>query len=159
MTMTIIGATGRVGSAVVRRLLETGQPVRAYVRDAGKARRIFGQPNALEIYQGRLDEPEDLAAGLGDASCIFMAMGSMGSARLSTRSPRTRRAGTSTTSRPWGQPGHSGWSSATPGPATAPALVTVFIGSNDILHHDLRMNLAMHYEALIEALPAGSSSP
>jgi uncharacterized protein YbjT (DUF2867 family) len=30
MTTTIIGATGKVGSAVVRRLLETGRPVRAY---------------------------------------------------------------------------------------------------------------------------------
>lgn len=78
MTTTIIGATGKVGSAVVRRLLETGQPLRAYVRDADKARRIFGQPNGLEIYRGRLDDPEDLAAGLGDASVIFVAMGSIG---------------------------------------------------------------------------------
>jgi lysophospholipase L1-like esterase len=42
------------------------------------------------------------------------------------------------------------------GLAAAPALVTVFIGSNDILHHDLRMNLAAHYQALIGALPADS---
>jgi NAD(P)H dehydrogenase (quinone) len=78
MTTTIIGATGRVGSAVVRRLLATGQPLRAYVRDAGKARRIFGQPNGLEVYQGRLDDPGDLATGLSGASRIFMAMGSIG---------------------------------------------------------------------------------
>jgi uncharacterized protein YbjT (DUF2867 family) len=78
MTTTIIGATGRVGSAVVRRLLEAGQPVRAYVRDADKARRIFGQPEELEIYQGHLDHPADLDGGLGDASRIFMAMGSIG---------------------------------------------------------------------------------
>jgi uncharacterized protein YbjT (DUF2867 family) len=31
MRTTIIGATGKVGSAVVRRLLDAGQPVRAYV--------------------------------------------------------------------------------------------------------------------------------
>jgi uncharacterized protein YbjT (DUF2867 family) len=78
MTTTIIGATGKVGSAVVRRLLETGRPVRAYVRDADKARRIFGQPSGLEIYRGRLDDPEDLAGGLGDASTIFVALGSIG---------------------------------------------------------------------------------
>jgi lysophospholipase L1-like esterase len=42
------------------------------------------------------------------------------------------------------------------GLAAAPALVTVFIGSNDILHHDLRASLAAHYQALIDALPAGS---
>jgi NAD(P)H dehydrogenase (quinone) len=78
MTTTIIGATGKVGSAVVRRLLEAGQPVRAYVRDADKARRSLGQPSGLEIHEGRLDDPEDLAAGLGDASGIFMALGSVG---------------------------------------------------------------------------------
>jgi NAD(P)H dehydrogenase (quinone) len=78
VTTTIIGATGRVGSAVVRRLLEADQPVRAYVRDADKARRIFGQTEALEIYQGHLDHPADLDGGLGDASCIFIAMGSIG---------------------------------------------------------------------------------
>jgi uncharacterized protein YbjT (DUF2867 family) len=78
MTTTIIGATGKVGSAVVRRLLEAGQPVRAYVRDADKARRRLGQPSGLEIHEGRLDDPEDLAAGLGDASGIFMALGSVG---------------------------------------------------------------------------------
>jgi NAD(P)H dehydrogenase (quinone) len=78
MTTIIIGATGKVGSAVVRRLLEAGQPVRAYVRDADKARRSFGQPSGLEIYEGRLDDPGDLAAGLGDASGIFMALGSVG---------------------------------------------------------------------------------
>ena len=42
------------------------------------------------------------------------------------------------------------------GLAAAPALVTVFIGSNDILHRDLRMNITAHYEALIDALPANS---
>jgi uncharacterized protein YbjT (DUF2867 family) len=78
MTTTIIGATGRVGSAVVRRLLGTGQPLRAYVRDADKARRIFGEPDGLEIYRGRFDDPDDLAAGLRDASCVFVALGSIG---------------------------------------------------------------------------------
>jgi lysophospholipase L1-like esterase len=42
------------------------------------------------------------------------------------------------------------------GLAAAPALVTVLIGSNDILHHDLRATLAAHYSALIAALPSGS---
>jgi NAD(P)H dehydrogenase (quinone) len=75
VTTTVIGATGKVGSAVVRRLLAAGQPVRAYVRDADKARRIFGQPDGLEIRAGRLDDPGGLAAGLDGASCVFMALG------------------------------------------------------------------------------------
>ena len=78
MTTTVIGATGKVGSAVVRRLLAAGQPVRAYVRDPDKARRLFGQPDGLEIRAGRLDDPGGLAAGLDGASCVFMALGSDG---------------------------------------------------------------------------------
>jgi uncharacterized protein YbjT (DUF2867 family) len=78
VTTTVIGATGKVGSAVVRRLLAAGQPVRGYVRDPDKARRLFGQPDGLEIRAGRLDDPGGLAAGLDGASCVFMALGSDG---------------------------------------------------------------------------------
>ena len=35
MTIAIIGATGRIGSAVTRGLLGAGSPVRALVRDPG----------------------------------------------------------------------------------------------------------------------------
>ena len=42
MTTTVIGATGRIGSAVVQRLLDAGQSVRVLVRDPGKAAQLFG---------------------------------------------------------------------------------------------------------------------
>jgi lysophospholipase L1-like esterase len=42
------------------------------------------------------------------------------------------------------------------GLGSTPAVVTVFIGSNDIVHHDLRARLATNYLRLIAALPAGS---
>jgi lysophospholipase L1-like esterase len=42
------------------------------------------------------------------------------------------------------------------GLASAAALVTVLIGSNDVLHHDLRVTLLDHYRTLLAALPANS---
>jgi nucleoside-diphosphate-sugar epimerase len=49
MTTAVIGATGRVGSQIVRGVLARGDPVAALVRDPGKARRAFGEPGGLHI--------------------------------------------------------------------------------------------------------------
>jgi uncharacterized protein YbjT (DUF2867 family) len=46
MTAAVIGATGRVGSEIVRGLLARGDPVAALVRDPDKARHAFGEPSA-----------------------------------------------------------------------------------------------------------------
>jgi lysophospholipase L1-like esterase len=42
------------------------------------------------------------------------------------------------------------------GLATTPALVTVLVGSNDIVKHDLRAQLPENYRRLLSALPAGT---
>jgi nucleoside-diphosphate-sugar epimerase len=47
MTTAVIGATGRVGSQIVRGVLPRGDAVTALVRDPGKARRTFGEPGGL----------------------------------------------------------------------------------------------------------------
>jgi uncharacterized protein YbjT (DUF2867 family) len=78
MTTAVIGATGRVGSEIVRGLLARGEPVTALVRDPGKARRAFGEPGGLSIRLTRLDDPLDLAAALGGIRTLFIAMGSIG---------------------------------------------------------------------------------
>ena len=44
MTIAVIGATGRVGSQIVRGVLARGGAVTALIRDPGKARREFGEP-------------------------------------------------------------------------------------------------------------------
>ena len=44
MSTAVIGATGRVGSEIVRGVLARGDAVTALVRDPGKARRAFGEP-------------------------------------------------------------------------------------------------------------------
>ncbi len=42
------------------------------------------------------------------------------------------------------------------GLATVPDLVTVLVGSNDVVRHDLRAELPRHYAALLAALPRGA---
>ncbi len=78
MITTVIGATGRTGSAVVQRLLDAGQAVRVLVRDPGKARRLFGEAPRLEVVAAQLDDPAAVAAGLNGADTAFVALGSVG---------------------------------------------------------------------------------
>jgi NAD(P)H dehydrogenase (quinone) len=78
MTVTVIGATGRVGSGVVHRLVNAGMAVRAIVRDPGKARRLFGDSPGLEIVHVQLDDLAAVAAGLAGSDTVFLAMGSVG---------------------------------------------------------------------------------
>jgi NAD(P)H dehydrogenase (quinone) len=78
MITTVIGATGRVGSAVVQRLLAEGTGVRALVRAPEKARQLFGDSPHVEICPAQLDDPAAVAAGLQGADTAFLAMGSTG---------------------------------------------------------------------------------
>ncbi|MBV8221400.1 MAG: NAD(P)H-binding protein [Solirubrobacterales bacterium] len=78
MTTAVIGATGRIGSEIVRGLLARGGAVTALVRDPGKARREFGEPSGLHIRPTQLDDPRDLAEALVGIRTVFIAMGSVG---------------------------------------------------------------------------------
>jgi uncharacterized protein YbjT (DUF2867 family) len=78
LTITVIGATGRVGSAVIQRLVTAGTAVRVLVRDPGKAQRLFGDSPHLETIPIRLDDPAAVAAGLTGSDSVFLAMGSVG---------------------------------------------------------------------------------
>jgi uncharacterized protein YbjT (DUF2867 family) len=78
MTTAVMGATGRVGSEIVRGLLARGDPVAALVRDPEKARRAFGEPDGLHIRPTRLDDPRDLAEAFDGIRTVFIAMGSIG---------------------------------------------------------------------------------
>ncbi|MEV4263511.1 NAD(P)H-binding protein [Kribbella sp. NPDC049584] len=78
MTTAVIGATGRVGSEIVRGLLARGETVTALVRDPDKARRAFGEPEGLRVRSTRLDDPRELAEALDGIRAVFIAMGSIG---------------------------------------------------------------------------------
>ena len=64
MSTAVIGATGRVGSEIVRGVLALSDAVAALVRDPGKARRAFGELGGLHIRPTRLDDSRDLAEAL-----------------------------------------------------------------------------------------------
>jgi uncharacterized protein YbjT (DUF2867 family) len=71
--IVVTGATGNVGSSVVRSLLERGEKVRAFVRDPEKARRILGQDVELSI--GDFDDTRSVAYALDGAERVFLSSG------------------------------------------------------------------------------------
>src|SRR5262245_48657775 len=97
MVTAVIGATGRVGSEIVRGLLARGDAVAALVRDPDKARHAFGEPDRLHIRPTRLDDPRDLASAFDGVRRVFIAMGRSGwrascSESQSTRPPESPRS-------------------------------------------------------------------
>jgi NAD(P)H dehydrogenase (quinone) len=78
MTTAVIGATGRIGSAVTQRLLGAGAAARVLVRDPAKAKRLFGDVASLEVVPVQLDDPAAVAAALAGCETAFLAMGSIG---------------------------------------------------------------------------------
>jgi uncharacterized protein YbjT (DUF2867 family) len=66
----VTGATGTVGSEVVRRLLAAGERPRALVRDADKARERLGEQ--VEQVVGDLNRPETIGAALAGVDRLFL---------------------------------------------------------------------------------------
>lgn len=65
----VVGATGTVGTVVVRHLVKAGRRVRAMVRDAAKAHN-WGE--AVEVVVGDLAEPETLGEAFAGADKVFV---------------------------------------------------------------------------------------
>src|SRR6185295_15689030 len=68
MKILISGATGKVGSRLVRRLAERGHEVRALVRDASRAARLL--ENRSELAEGDLLLPPSLAAAVRGVDAV-----------------------------------------------------------------------------------------
>ncbi len=71
--IVVTGATGNVGSSVVRSLLERGAKVRAFVRDPEKARRMLGEDIDLSI--GDFDDARSVAEALNGVKRVFLSSG------------------------------------------------------------------------------------
>jgi (4-alkanoyl-5-oxo-2,5-dihydrofuran-3-yl)methyl phosphate reductase len=65
----VTGATGAVGSEVVKQLAEAGESVRILTRDPGKAKK-FGK--SVEVIQGDLEKPETLAPAFTGVDKVFV---------------------------------------------------------------------------------------
>ncbi|HEX8744837.1 MAG TPA: NAD-dependent epimerase/dehydratase family protein [Thermoleophilaceae bacterium] len=74
MTRALVtGATGKVGGAVARALLERGEAVRALVRDPARAAELL--PTGVELARGDVTEPASVAAAVAGCELVFNAMG------------------------------------------------------------------------------------
>lgn len=75
MTVLVTGATGNVGSQVVRELRERGVPVRAFVRDRDKATAVLGE--GVDLAVGDFSEPESIGRALEGVERVFLACGNV----------------------------------------------------------------------------------
>ena len=73
MRVLVTGATGKVGSAVVKRLAERGDAVVALVRDVAAAREVL--PAGVELARGDVTAPATLAAACDGIDGVFNCMG------------------------------------------------------------------------------------
>jgi len=72
--VVVAGATGGTGRALVSNLRAQGFAVRAFVRDASKARVVLG--DELQFAEGDVREPETIAAALKGATYVISSIGS-----------------------------------------------------------------------------------
>ena len=70
MLYLITGATGDVGSKVAKGLMQCGERPRIFVRDAKKAKSLFG--DRVEIYLGDLAETASLRTALEGVDVLFL---------------------------------------------------------------------------------------
>ena len=76
-TVLVTGATGRLGALLYKELQKKGATVRAFVRDAEKARTVLGCSVCDEtegIYVGDITNPDDLQHAMADGSVTTLAV-------------------------------------------------------------------------------------
>lgn len=74
MKIVVFGANGRVGSLVIKRLLDDGHEVRAFVHSGSK----FSKQDNLSIVEGDIHDTNQITAALRDREVVMSALGSWG---------------------------------------------------------------------------------
>jgi uncharacterized protein YbjT (DUF2867 family) len=69
----VTGATGNVGSSVVRELSQQGEPVRAFVRDPARGRERLGEH--VELAVGDLSDPGSVRRAMDGVDRVFLSSG------------------------------------------------------------------------------------
>jgi uncharacterized protein YbjT (DUF2867 family) len=69
--IVVTGATGNAGSEVVRGLISRGERVKAFVRDAGRARQVLGED--VELAVGDFADPASVRAALEGAGALLLS--------------------------------------------------------------------------------------
>ena len=82
--IVVTGATGNVGGAVLRQLLDSGESVRAVTRKPDRA----NLPAGAEIVGGDLDQPESLADAFDGADRLFLFPNPTTAAEVTTLAKR-----------------------------------------------------------------------
>ena len=75
----VTGATGTIGSEVIKQLVEAGEPVRALIRDGAKAKHFDPQ---VEVVIADLSEPETLIAAFHGVGTAFIVSNGLNIAAL-----------------------------------------------------------------------------
>ncbi len=74
MRITVFGANGRVGSLVVGQCLDTGHYVTAFVHGSS----TFPKHKNLQVVQGNIYHPADVAKAIDGSEVVISALGSWG---------------------------------------------------------------------------------
>ncbi len=83
MTVLVVGATGSIGSLVVKEALNKGHAVRALVRSESKARLL---PPGVKSVVGDVTRPETLASAVDGIDAIVFTHGSNGGSKAESES-------------------------------------------------------------------------
>lgn len=82
-TILVLGATGRCGSAIVKRALDAADgkryQVKIYVRNHEKASKIFPPRPNLEIIQGAIDDAAKLKGAMKGFDAVLSGLASFAS--------------------------------------------------------------------------------
>lgn len=73
----VVGATGRTGAPIVRKLLQAGFKVRAFVRDQQKARKSLNTHENLQLFEGDVYNEGSVETSMKGVSKVICATGSV----------------------------------------------------------------------------------